>query len=594
MKRKLENRIRREGNQEEDDQTLDVGEQETPTKRRRGRPPGSSSKKNTTAQITHNGKKNQASVTTTTTTTPSKQRRGTALNTPTKSTGTPTRHATANGVVSNGDLSARKKSARTLMGHTVTGQSGDEDDLDEEEDILAEKIWNQEVEEEEDEEEEEEEEEEGDVDDDDDDNVEALLPSLDAERSETGGPSTSTTPSKRGRGRGPAAKGSVRKRRSATPPQDLPAHEEYFFQNRPGGNKTSTNTLASLSLLNHEEYYNLMRDHVDPHEPEREFLHDLHSRSFAQWRFEMTEGFSICLYGWGSKRKLMMDYAEWLHTKQCNEDDQSDEPQNNRAEIVVINGYVTNLSIKDVVNTLARAFFGPAHTHKLGGQPGDMVEKLLSLLNDEHQQQQVKPITLIIHSIDSPSLRRPPSTQTLLSRLASHDSIHLLASADHPSFPLLWDSSVRETFNFLFHDSTTFAPYDAAEFDVVESVHDLLGRSARQVAGKEGVGYVLKSLPENARSLYRVLVSEQLAGIEEGISRGGGERGGEEGVEYRVLYQKAVEEFICSSEVAFRTLLKEFHDHQMIASRKDVLGTEILWVPFRKEELEAVLDDLLG
>lgn len=37
-----------------------------------------------------------------------------------------------------------------------------------------------------------------------------------------------------------------------------------------------------------------------------------------------------------------------------------------------------------------------------------------------------------------------------------------------------------------------------------------------------------------------------------------------------------------------------FHDHQMISSRKDALGTELLSVPFPKEELEAILEDLLS
>lgn len=508
MKRKLGNSHLKED--QADGRTVDEGEQ-TPTKRRRSSAPNS--KINT--QITPNGK-SQVSVTKT----PSRSKKGKDLNTSTKLVQTPTHHATTNGV-SNADLSARKKSARTLIGHTISGHSSDEDDLDEEEDMLAEKVWNQGEEE---------------IDEDDE------APLAPDEESGTG-PSTTATPSKRGRGR---AKGSTRKR-SPTAPQNLPPHEQYFFQNRPGGNKTSTNTLASLSLLNHEEYFNLMRDYVDPHEPEREFLRELHSRSFAQWRFEMTEGFSICLYGWGSKRKLIMDYAEWLYAKQCEEVlDEED-----RGKVVVVNGYVSNLSVKDVISILATGFFGLNHTHKLGGQPGEMVGNFLSLLN-EHQP---KPITLIIHSIDSPSLRRL-STQTLLSRLASHESIHLLASADHPSFPLLWDSNLRETFNFIFHDSTTFDPF-VAEFDVVDSVNELLGRSARQVAGKEGVGYVLKSLPENARNLYRVLVSEQLAGIEEGISGERNGTGGDEGVEYRVLYQKAVEEFICSSEIAFRTLLKE-------------------------------------
>jgi origin recognition complex subunit 2 len=31
----------------------------------------------------------------------------------------------------------------------------------------------------------------------------------------------------------------------------------------------------------------------------------------------------------------------------------------------------------------------------------------------------------------------------------------------------------------------------------------------------------------------------------------------------------------------------------MVSSRKDALGTEILFVPFRREELEAILEDLV-
>ena len=78
---------------------------------------------------------------------------------------------------------------------------------------------------------------------------------------------------------------------------------------------------------------------------------------------------------------------------------------------------------------------------------------------------------------------------------------------------------------------------------------------ARRVGGKDGVAFVLRSLPENAKNLFRLLVGEALVVMED---EDGGVPGGEGvGVEYRMLYNKAVEEFICSSEMAFRTLLKE-------------------------------------
>jgi origin recognition complex subunit 2 len=67
----------------------------------------------------------------------------------------------------------------------------------------------------------------------------------------------------------------------------------------------------------------------------------------------------------------------------------------------------------------------------------------------------------------------------------------------------------------------------------------------------------------------------------------------ETGIEFRALYQKASEEFIASSEMMFRTLLKEFHDHQMITSRMDTSGGEILGVPLSRDEMEGVLEDLV-
>jgi len=161
----------------------------------------------------------------------------------------------------------------------------------------------------------------------------------------------------------------------------------------------------------------------------------------------------------------------------------------------------------------------------------------------------------------------------------------------------------------------------------VDEVNKLLGRSGRKVEGREGVGYVLRSLTGNARELYALLLGELLAveeqegaagvdgpgdegvnkhrGVEEDDNAGGFEEavGGATasrrgaapagpGVEYRTIYQKAASRFIAGNEVGFRTLLKEFLDHQMVTSRRDGMGAEVLSVPFRREEMEAILEDL--
>lgn len=418
------------------------------------------------------------------------------------------------------------------------------------------------------------------------------------------------TPSKTGRQKG-RPKGR-RRERTPTPPPDLPPHELYFFQNRAGANKTSSNTLPSHLLLNHEDYRTHIQSYKDPHQADVQRLKQLHKRGFDQWLFELEEGFNLCLYGYGSKRTLLMDFATHLYHQ-----------AEKAPKIIVVNGYTPGLTIRDVLNTVASQVL--PKTAKLPTQPPALLSLILDTLASDTNQSQV---TLLIHSLDHPNLRK---YQPLLARLASSPSISVISSVDTPNFALLWDISLTRQYRFLFHDATTFEPY-VAELDSVEEVNALLGRSGRRLGGKDGVGYVLKSLPENARNLYRILVAEQLAladgaidalpvstqedgddilGVsdeEAALQATPSKRGRKpkpkaapkpavptvpEGVEYRTLYHKAVEEFVCSSELNFRTLLKEFHDHQMIESRKDALGTERLVVPFRREELEGILEELV-
>ena len=111
---------------------------------------------------------------------------------------------------------------------------------------------------------------------------------------------------------------------------------------------------------------------------------------------------------------------------------------------------------------------------------------------------------------------------------------------------------------------------------------------------------MLRSLPNNGRLVYRVLLT-QILSVEQDGEEGHHtamiaipQKEGEVGIEYRVLYQKVLEEIIGLSEMNFRILLKEFYDHQMIMSRRDKTGTEILCVPLGREVMGSVLEDLLS
>ncbi|KAH0498118.1 hypothetical protein TgHK011_005391 [Trichoderma gracile] len=482
----------------------------TPTPRRRGRPPKSRSN-----NTTPNSKPAVVPV----------------FATPTKALGfnaslTPGRAA---------DRSARKKSARALIDRVV-GDGGSDDDDDE----LTRQIY-----------------ESSDAGDEDDGEDEDLESKTDAE---------AATPSKpRGR-----PKGRTKRPRSPTPPRDLPPHELYFLHNKPGRPKTSDNTLASLNLLSHDEYFAVLREHRDRHADSIASLEQLHAESFPQWAFELSQGFSVCLYGLGSKRHLLRKFATYIHTN-------AKRSISTNSKIVMVNGYAHTTNLREILSVVASAIDPTQRVPT--SQPAVMIQTISSLLSANKKTT----LTIVVNSIDAPPLRKPGS-QAILSQLAAHPQIHLVGSADTPDFPLLWDIGVRSGFNFVFHDCTTFSPF-TAELDVVDDVHELLGRQSQRVNGREGVAFVLKSLTENAKNLFRLLVGEVLIAMEDEGDDG-------VGLEYRMVYNKAVEEFICSSEMAFRTLLKEFHDHQMLTSRKDNLGTELLSLPFRKEDLEAILEDL--
>lgn len=324
-----------------------------------------------------------------------------------------------------------------------------------------------------------------------------------------------------------------RRAKSPTPPKDLPPHEMYFFHNKPGRPKTSDNSLSSLTLLTHDEYFSVLEHHEDQHSNDIEYLESLHAGSFTQWSFELSQGFSLCLYGYGSKRKLLHKYATRIYQENA-------APGNGK--VIMINGYTPTTNIREILVCINSAI--DSSRKILTAQPPTMAQNILSHLSSTNLT-----ITLIVNSIDAPPLRKPAS-QTVLAQLAAHKQVNLVCSADSPDFSLLWDIGLRSAFNFVYHDCTTFAPM-AVELDAVDEVHELLGRKAHRVHGREGVAFVLKSLPENAKNLFQLLVGEVLIAMEDDSAE-------DTGVEYRMVYNKAVEEFICSSEMAFRTLLKEY------------------------------------
>lgn len=135
--------------------------------------------------------------------------------------------------------------------------------------------------------------------------------------------------------------------------------------------------------------------------------------NFNKWMYVMNEGFSILLYGLGSKRDILKTFQkEMLHS----------------VPVVVVNGYFPSLTIKDVLDgILVEILEEPGSTTNVY-EAVDQIKSYFERPRNMH-------LYIIVHNIDGPMLRNNKS-QNVLAYLASIPNVHLLASIDHINTPL--------------------------------------------------------------------------------------------------------------------------------------------------------------
>lgn len=352
---------------------------------------------------------------------------------------------------------------------------------------------------------------------------------------------------------------------------------EGFFDQHRTKIKSSNNSMVQAPQLEYDEFNSLVLLSGFLHHKEKAKLIKTYKEMYTQWYFELTQGFSLVLYGIGSKRKLLLDFAQEYLSSMIN------------ASTIVINGYNPALSFKEILSAIVSTL----KLHKLPPRLGDLVDYIVQYYKKRDSSPK---LILLIHNIDGPGLR-DEKTQTYLSKLASIKQFYVITSVDHINAPLLWDSVNLNNFNFVWHNTTTFADYltETSFQDILT-----LGQTQKS-AGSKGAKYVLSSLTANSKSLYRVLVSNQLQNMEDDLTAKKAHGGGDapikgtakHALEYKSFYSLCAEEFISSNEINFRTMLMEFVEHKMAVLSKDQSGTEIVFIPFTLEELQKLLEDEL-
>ena len=188
--------------------------------------------------------------------------------------------------------------------------------------------------------------------------------------------------------------------------------------------------------------------------------------------------------------------------------------------------------------------------------------------------QPAKRLYIVLHNIDGQQLRSPEA-QAVLGELASMPRVHLIASVDHVNAPLLWSKREAARFNWVWRQATTFAPYA-----VETSFAAQLLASRGEERHVRGAANVLKSLTSNARDIFRVLAEYQLANPEE------------KGMGFHAFYTECRSQFLATSEVTLRSHLTEFVDHELTRTRKGADGEDVVHAPFASDVLAQLLKEI--
>jgi origin recognition complex subunit 2 len=278
-----------------------------------------------------------------------------------------------------------------------------------------------------------------------------------------------------------------------------------------------------------------------------------------QYIFELSHGFNLLFYGFGRKLKVVEMIKDSF------------------VSAIFINGY-------DPVMTLNSVY---AQFNNNG----------IDLRNRTGTEQNV---LTIVYGLDSFKLRNE-NFYRLLADATERGDIRLVVTVEDPSCHLLWSPKTTDKFNFIHHDATTLIPYVESE---MESLPDIISTRSGNKRSIKGALFVLQSLTPNARAIFKLLAEHQIAAQStmtsttkdsdsETDSENEEEETCQDGLAHLELYKLAQSKFLISNEQAFRSIMTEFLDHELIKlARSSVNGAEVLRIAFSIDNIKDIVSML--
>nr|XP_040027560.1 origin recognition complex subunit 2 [Gasterosteus aculeatus aculeatus] len=335
--------------------------------------------------------------------------------------------------------------------------------------------------------------------------------------------------------------------------------EEYFEAHGSSKVLTSDRTLARLHTpkLDRETLVQLLEGKPSCCSEEIQQLHSKHQKHFSKWMLQLQLGFSVLVYGLGSKKSLLEDFrlshlAQEIH--------------------LVVNGFFPSITLKSILNALTCEVLEHQGSFRT---PSDQIQYIAETFKDRPDLH----VYLLIYNIDGPMLRAE-KTQSALGQLASLPNLHLVASLDHINAPMVWDQFKQSQFNWLWWECVTFQHYT----EETSYENSLLVQQTGALA-LSSLTHVLRSLTSNARGIFQLLVKFQLENKDNPSYTG---------LSFQDFYQRCREAFLVNSDLTLRTQLTEFRDHKLIRTRKGADGVEYLVIAVDASTLMDFLENEAG
>ena len=340
--------------------------------------------------------------------------------------------------------------------------------------------------------------------------------------------------------------------------------EDYFTSHSNKSSLTSDHTLAKLAQpkMDQESVQSALSVTPSRFHKDCQLLYEEYRTMFPHWLFQLSNGYSLLLYGLGSKQKLLEEFRTTHLTGTAH---------------LVVNGFFPGLTIKQVLTDLSASLLGyEGVSFKSTIEQAQFIAKELEK-GTNSPKKSPRELFLVIHNIDGATLRGE-TAQTALSILAQSPSVHLLASIDHINAPLLWDQKKLSRFNWLWYDVTTYEPYRQE----TSYENSLLVQQSGSLA-LSSLQHVTESLTPNARGIFELLVRYQLDNRAEN-------EGTYLGMSFHDCYLKCRERFLVTSDLTLRAQLTEFTDHKLVRGRRGRDGVEYLFIPIDDAALSQFLE----